>query len=173
MKKVIYPAIIALIISLSAFITATTNWKVKGEYEVRFKHNAMEGTFTGLKTDIQFDKEHPEQAKISASIDATSLSTGFFIKTSHAKDAIDADHFPTISFTSTAVSKTTNGYQATGKLTLKGVTKPVTLHFTFDEKGNEGTFKGDFKVITKDFNITKNGSPDELDIFLTVPVVRS
>ncbi|MGY8712225.1 YceI family protein, partial [Bradyrhizobium sp. 18BD] len=69
-------------------------------------------------------------------------------------------------------SKTNAGYEANGKLTLKGVTKPITIHFTFDDKGNEGIFKGDFKVITKDFGITKNGSPDYLDITLSVPVAK-
>lgn len=171
MKKVIYPALILLFISFSAFIVATT-WKVKDPYEIKFSNGKIHGEFQGLKANIQFDKAHPEDSKISATIDATTLSTGFFIKTSHSKDAIDVDHYPTISFTSTTVSKTNAGYEANGKLTLKGVTKPITIHFTFDDKGNEGIFKGDFKVITKDFGITKNGSPDYLDITLSVPVAK-
>lgn len=159
-------------IGLSAFVAASGNWKVKGSYEVKFENGAIHGTFTGLKTDIDFDKAHPEQAKISASIDATSLSTGFFIKTSHAKEAIEADKYPVISFVSTAVSKSGSGYQAAGKLTLKGITKPLSMHFTFDDKGNEGLFKGNFKIVPKEFDITKNGTPDNLIITLTVPVSK-
>jgi len=171
-KNISYLLICLVAVGLSAF-AAAASWKVKGSYEVKFENGAIHGTFTGLKTDIDFDKAHPEQAKISASIDANSLSTGFFIKTSHAKEAIDAEKYPTISFASTSVSKSGNGYQAVGKLTLKGVTKAVTIHFTFDDKGNEGVFKGDFKIIPKEFNINKNGSPDNLTITLNVPVSKS
>jgi polyisoprenoid-binding protein YceI len=171
-KNISYLFIGLVTVGLSAF-AAAANWKVKGSYEVKFENGAIHGTFTGLKTDIDFDKAHPEQAKISATIDATSLSTGFFIKTSHAKDAIDAEKYPAISFTSTSVTKSGNAFQAAGKLTLKGITKSVTIHFTFDDKGNEGTFKGDFKIIPKDFNITRSGTPDNLTITLTVPVSKS
>jgi polyisoprenoid-binding protein YceI len=171
MKKIMYPALIALIISVTAF-AAAIDWKVKDPYEVKFANGKIHGEFQGLKANIQFDKAHPEEAKISATIDATTLSTGFFIKTSHSKDAIDVDHYPTITFTSTTVSKTGSGYDANGKLTLKGVTKPIIIHFTFDDKGSEGLFKGTFKVITKDFGITKNGAPDFLDISLNVPVTK-
>ena len=171
MKKIIYITTVTLVITLSAFVVASS-WKVKEPYEVKFAHGNISGEFKGLKANIQFDKSHPEESKISAIIDATSLSTGFFIKTNHAKDAIDTEKYPTINFVSTAVSKSSYGYDAAGKLTLKGVTKPITIHFTFEDKGTEGVFKGAFKVITKDFNITKNGSPDELEISLLIPVSK-
>lgn len=160
------------ILSFSAFII--TGWKVKNDgYTVKFSGGSIHGEFKGLKTDIVFDPAYPDQAKISASIDVNSISTGFFIKNSHAKSALDADKYPAISFASTTVSKSGNAYQAVGKLTLKGITKPVTIHFTFDNKGSEGVFKGDFKIIPKDFNITRSGTPDELIISLNVPVVKT
>ncbi|WP_183560781.1 YceI family protein [Mucilaginibacter sp. SP1R1] len=173
MKKIMYPLIMLFIISISAFALAITNWKIKADqYEVKFSGGRIHGVFEILKANIQFDKADPEQSKISANIDVNSIATGFFIKNDHAKDALDADKYPTISFVSTAVTKSGNAYQAAGKLTMKGVTKPINIHFTFDDKGNEGVFKGDFKVIPKDFNITRNGTPDELTIDLTVPVTK-
>jgi hypothetical protein len=48
----------------------------------------------------------------------------------------------------------------------------MTIHFTFEDKGNEGVFKGTFTVVTKEFNITRWGSPDELTISLLVPVTQ-
>lgn len=174
MKKITYPLIMLFVISISAFTLAITNWKVKDkQYEVKFSGGKISGVFEMLTANIQFDKASPEQSKISATIDVNSIATGFFIKNNHAKDALDADKYPTITFVSTAVTKTANAYEATGKLTMKGVTKPVTIHFTFDDKGNEGVFKGSFKVIPKEFSITRNGTPDELTINLTVPVTKS
>jgi len=171
MSKLKYLLMMGAVIALSAFATVT-NWKVKQPYEVKFANGRIHGTFEELKANIEFDKEHPENSKISATVQSQSLATGFFIKTSHAKDAIDADKYPTITFVSSSVSKNGSGYDAAGKLTLKGVTHPVTIHFTFEDKGNEGVFKGGFKIVPKDYNITKNGTPDYLEITLNVPVSK-
>jgi len=59
-----------------------------------------------------------------------------------------------------------------GKLNLKGTTRNVSIFFTFDEKGNEGTFRGKFTVLTKEFNITRSGTPEKVDIDLIVSVTR-
>jgi polyisoprenoid-binding protein YceI len=172
MKKIMYSLLALLVISVSAFAFALTTYKVKSPYDVSFAGGRISGKFETLKANIQFDKAAPEQSKISATIEVESIATGFFIKNNHAKDALDAENHPTITFTSTAVSKSGNAYQAVGNLNMKGVTKPVTIHFTFDDKGAEGIFKGSFKVKPKDFSITRNGSPDELTISLTVPVSK-
>lgn len=172
MKKIMYPALLALLVGLSAFI-ALGNWKIKDDaYEVRFSGGRIHGEFKGLKATIQFDKAHPEQAKFSASIDVSTVATGFFIKNSHVQDALDADKYPTISFSSSSASKDGNGFKTSGNLTMKGVIKPVTINFTFDDKGGEGVFKGTFKVIPKSFNITRDGTPDALTISLDVPVTN-
>lgn len=171
MKKVMIAGLLALFIGLTAFVAAG-GWKVKSPYEIKFENGKIHGVFEQFKAEIHFDKANPESSKFSATVDANSLSTGFFIKTSHAKDAIDAEKYPTITFVSSSVSKSGSDYVAHGNLTLKGVTKPIAIHFTFDDKGNEGVFKGGFKVITKDFGITKNGSPDVLNISLNVPVSK-
>jgi polyisoprenoid-binding protein YceI len=82
MKKIIYPLLCALVITLPAFAFFAGNWKVKDTgYEVTFTGGRINGKFESLKADILFDKAHPEQAKISASIDVNSISTGFFLKT--------------------------------------------------------------------------------------------
>lgn len=171
MKKILYPLLIALLIGFAAFVVST-NWKVKEPYEVKFSGGKIHGEFKGLKASIQFDKNHPEDAKFSASIDPSTIATGFFLKNSHVKDALDADKYPAIRFSSTKVSKNGNEYQAKGDLSMKGVTRPVTIYFAFDDKGNEGIFKGTFKLVPKDFNITHKGTPDELTISLVVPVTN-
>lgn len=171
MKKTLYPLLIALFIGFSAFIVLT-NWKVKEPYEVKFSGGKIHGEFKGLKANIQFDKNHPEDSKISASIEVSTIATGFFLKNMHVKDALDADNYPTIRFSSTKVSKSGSDYDASGNLTMKGVTRAVTIHFTFEDKGSEGVFKGTFKLAPKDFNITHNGTPDELAIFLVVPATN-
>jgi polyisoprenoid-binding protein YceI len=172
MKKIIFSALIVAFTAFSAF-AIFSNWKVKGdEAQVTFEGHRVSGSFSGLKADIIFDKEHPEQAKISATIDVTTAATGFFIKTSHVKSALGADDYPTIKFESTSVSKNGSGYVANGKLTMKGKTNPESIHFTFEDKGNEGLFKGDFKVLPPKYGIDRSGTPPEVTIHLTVPVTK-
>ena len=117
----------------------------KEPYEVKFSGGKIHGQFKGLKANIEFDKTHPEASRISASIDINTIATGFFLKNSHAKDALDADKYPVIRFRSNSVTKNGNGYKTDGNLTLKGVTKPVTIYFTFEDHDRGGTFRGSFK----------------------------
>jgi polyisoprenoid-binding protein YceI len=170
MKKIICMVLLASVIGFSAFIVLA-NWKVKEPYEVKF-YGKIHGEFKGLKANIQFDKDHPEDSKISASIEVSTIATGFFLKNDHVQNALDAEKYPTISFSSSSVSKSGSAYDAVGKLTIKGVTKPATIHFTFEDKGSGGVFKGGFKIIPKEYSITHDGTPDELTISLTVPATR-
>ncbi|HZY37023.1 MAG TPA: YceI family protein [Mucilaginibacter sp.] len=172
MKKLIYPAAFA-VAGLLAFTLATITWKVNSDQaEVKFTSDKVDGSFTGLKASIVFDEQHPEEAKLSATIDATSVATGFFLKSMHARDALGSDTYPTIKFESTAVSKNGNGYVAKGNLTLKGATRPEAIYFTFTAKGNQGVFKGNMTVVPKDFGIDHNGTPPKVMISLTVPVSK-
>ena len=171
MKKMIYPAMVIIVAGLLAFTLAAVNWKVKsGEAEVKFTSEKIDGSFSGLKASIVFDEQHPEAAKISASIDATSVATGFFLKNMHAKDALGIDSYPTIKFESTSVSKSGNGYQAKGNLTMKGKTRPEVINFTFSNKGSGGVFKGRMTVVPREFGLTRNGTPDKVMVTLNVPV---
>jgi len=173
MKKIIFFLLCVLSICLQAFVVLST-WKVKSdEATVKFSSGKINGSFKGLKADIVFDKEHPDQAKISATIETPSIATGFFLKNSHAKDALGVDKYPTIKFVSSSVSKNANAYLAKGNITMKGVTKPSVINFTFDDKGNQGVFKGSLKVIPKDFGIDRSGTPDQVIVSLVVPVTKS
>ena len=161
----------AAIIGLFAFTFMTAIWKVRGtEASVKFSSGKIKGSFSGLKASVVFDPKHPELAKISASIDAASIATGFFLKSDHAKDALGVDKYATIRFVSTSVSKSGSGYVARGNLTMKGVTKPAVINFTFDNKGNTGVFSGTMKVVPREFGIDHNGTPDKVLVSLNVPV---
>jgi len=174
MKKTAYLSLCALLlVCTTAFVLLATTWKVKAdEASVKFTSGKINGSFSGLKASILFDKEHPETSKISASIETPSIATGFFLKNSHAKDALGVDKYPTIKFVSTSVTKEGSAYAAKGMLTMKGATKPAIIHFTFDEKSNGGVFKGEFKVIPKEFGIDRDGTPPEVTVNLVVPVVK-
>ncbi|MBL7911864.1 MAG: YceI family protein [Bacteroidia bacterium] len=164
------------ILFASAFtVIQSVNWKLKEDaYTVSFKGPKVDGVIKGLKTSIVFDEANPEKSKITATMDANTVNTGNGMKNKHAKaeDALNAAQFPEIKFESTSVSGKVGNYTAVGKLTIKGVTKEINLPFTFENKGAEAVFKGKFSIVTKDYNITKKGTPDVLEIDLNVPVTK-
>lgn len=172
--KLITGALILLI--TSAFIFCQSHdWKVKEGYSVKVFRNAQIQFpiyFKGLKAQISFDQAHPEKSKIVASIDATTVETGNPSMTEHAKEAnvLDVEKYPVITFESTSVRKTDSGYETTGNLTMKGITKEITFPFTFEKD----TFIGMFPIMAKDFNINREGAvpSGEIKIELTIPVTK-
>jgi polyisoprenoid-binding protein YceI len=92
-------------------------------YTARF--DSFDGSFN-------YDPGHPENARVQASVDATSMDVGADYSSKFAEEFLGADKFPKITFTSTAIQKGPgNTGTMTGDLTLKGVTKPVTFTVTF------------------------------------------
>ena len=100
------------------------------------------GMFGDVKGAVEFDKEAPEASKFSFTIDAASLSTLNEKRDEHLKSAdfFNVKQFPQITFESTAVApgKSADGktvYDVTGKLTMHGVEKEVTLPVEFLGEG--------------------------------------
>lgn len=86
---------------------------------------------------LELDPAHPEAARLTATIDPQSLELNAPPKGFHdelmGKTWFDAVAHPQITFTSTKIEKTgDNTAKVTGDLSLKGVTKPVTMNVTFN-----------------------------------------
>jgi polyisoprenoid-binding protein YceI len=156
------------------------NWKpdtskAKVAFSVKGPLGTVHGEFAGLKATIQFDVKNPGAGSITASIDANTVTTGIGMRNHHLKSEeqfLNTDKYPEISFHSKKIEKTGNGYTASGDLTIKGVSKPVQIPFTFTPGGNSGVFKGQFVIKREDFNIGKPGGStgDDVTISLELPV---
>ena len=55
-------------------------------------------------------------------------------------------------------------------IVLIKVSKEIKLPFSFERTGTSAVFKGKFSISPKDYNITKFGTPDPIEIELMVPV---
>jgi polyisoprenoid-binding protein YceI len=71
---------------------------------------------------------------VTAEIDVTSLNTGNEQRDGHVKSAdfFDASNHPVAKFASTSVRPNGDAYLVDGNLTIKGVTRPVTLDLEFN-----------------------------------------
>lgn len=73
-------------------------------------------------------------SSVTASIDAQTLTTANPVRDDKIKgpDVLDVEHFPTIDFASTALHLEGGvGHLLDGQLTLRGVTRPITLEITY------------------------------------------
>ncbi len=78
--------------------------------------------------------ETPESSSVEVTISPASITTGDAGRDGHLQSAdfFDVEQFPTIGFRSTAVGHVKGErYQVDGELTVRGVTKPVTLELEY------------------------------------------
>jgi len=78
---------------------------------------------------IYYDEKHPESLSVSLGIKTESIDTDNDFRDSDLKSDnwFDSKQFPLITFSSKGVKKVNNGFELTGDLTIKGVTKEVVL----------------------------------------------
>ena len=91
--------------------------------------STVRGHFSNVKGTILLDDANISRSSVNVTIDVTTVDTGNSARDNHLKtDAFfDVAHFPTATFVSTSVSRNGSRLAVAGNLTLRGVTKPVTL----------------------------------------------
>lgn len=134
----LFPALALLTLPLlaaPAALAAPVSWAVdKDHSEVGFKvkHlviSKVKGEFSDFNGAVTLDDVNPKNNKIEAWIDINSIDTGNEKRDEHLKspDFFLAEKHPTMHFTSTRFKKGKKGWEVFGKLTMRGVTKPVVL----------------------------------------------
>ncbi|MEZ5892433.1 MAG: YceI family protein [Parvularculaceae bacterium] len=107
------------------------------------------GRFDRFDASLDFDSEHPENARVAADIDMTSLNVGNeeFAATLTGGQWFDAAQYPTAHFESRAIAVTgDNRGTMTGDLTMHGVTQPVTLDVVFNGGARDRLRGGSYVV---------------------------
>ena len=147
-----------------------TTWTIDtmhSEVGFKVKHlviSTVSGKFKNFEGTVQSAAADFSDAKIAFSADIHSIDTGVDQRDEHLKspDFFEADSFPKLTFVSTAIEKKEDEYSITGDLTLKGITRPVTLKV---EHGGVGPnmygqtvagFEVAGKINRKEFGLTWN-----------------
>jgi polyisoprenoid-binding protein YceI len=92
----------------------------------------VRGSFNDFSGSGYFDADEPANSKLEITIQAASIDTRNADRDNHLRsnDFFDMEAYPEITFKSTSVEKTGDAtFDVTGDLTIKGVTKPVTIEF--------------------------------------------
>lgn len=161
----------------------TDNWKSDASkaqisFTIKGPLGKVNGKFSGLKTEIKFDENDLPGSSFTASIEAKTVSTGIGLRNRDLRKKkiwLDTNKYPSITFKSKKIEKEGSGYKATGELTLKGISKPTEIPFTFSSEGETGIFKGQFTINREDFKVGKSGGSvgKIVTIMLEVPVKKN
>jgi polyisoprenoid-binding protein YceI len=129
----------------------------------------VRGEFEKFQGEVTYDAAHPEATRIDATIDVASVNTREPKRDSDLRSALffDAENHPAMTFVSKS-AKTTNGEtDVTGDLTIRGVTREVTLSIRdisdvqVDMRGNPRIgATASTKIKRSDFGMTWNKALD-------------
>ncbi|MFA6247741.1 MAG: YceI family protein [Mucilaginibacter sp.] len=150
---------------------ATTKWvldPMHSEVQFKVKHlviSTVSGFFKTFEGELTTENEDFIGAEIDFSLDVNSIDTTQPQRDEHLKSAefFDAATYPKITFKSTSFTADGDDYKLVGNLTIKDVTKPVTLAVEYG--GNAGDFYGNTKagfevtgkINRKEFGLTWDG----------------
>jgi polyisoprenoid-binding protein YceI len=150
---------------------ATIKWvldPMHSEVQFKVKHlviSTVTGSFRKFEGEVVTESEDFQDSEIDFSLDVDSVDTTQEARDQHLKSAefFDAATYPKISFKSTSLTKNVSDYKLVGDLTIKDVTKPVTLDVEFGGSAADfyGQTKAGFeitgKINRKEFGLTWDG----------------
>ena len=125
----------------------------------------VRGKFTSYDVDL-VTKENPLESTVTASIDLSSIDTGTNDRDNHLRSAdfFEVEKYPTMNFRSTGIRTKGEDFVLDGELTLKGVTKPISLDlelggFGPDPYGNtRAGFTATGEISRSDFHVDFNAA---------------
>jgi polyisoprenoid-binding protein YceI len=188
-----------LLIPLCLFILGQTQavaqeWKVDPIhsgilFEVKHIYSTVRGHFSDFTGDVFFDPDNLEKSKFDFSVKIDSINTNNGKRDNHLRsdDFFAGNKYPVMTFKSSRVTHAGgNKYILEGKLTIKDVTKDITLEFTywgqkenpFKKKEMLAGFDALLKIDRLDYHVgagkfySMGVVGKNIDILITLEVVR-
>ena len=148
----------------------------------------VRGHFKDIHGTLEFDPDNPATLSMAVEIAAQKFWTGEPQRDEHLRSAdfLDVANHPTIMFQSTKTERVgASDYEVTGKLTIRGVSRPVTLDLHYlgrwrtpynEAQVTRVGFAGRAKLDRHDFGVSWNSSMENAgvvvgsDVLITVDV---
>jgi polyisoprenoid-binding protein YceI len=147
-----------------------TTWKLDPSHtavEFSAKHLMIttgKGRITDIEGTIVSDEKNPQNSSVEATLKAASIDTRTDQRDQHLRSAdfLHAELFPDIKFRSTRIEGGKENFKLTGDLTIRDVTRPITLDVQFEGRtkdpwgGERVGFSATGKIDRRDFGLTWN-----------------
>ncbi|MGA5131882.1 YceI family protein [Streptomyces olivoreticuli] len=168
------PATTATALAVDPALAALT-----GEYTIDPAHSSIgftvrhamvtnvKGSFTEHEGTLRLDGSDPSRSTASLDVRIESVDTGIKDRDAHLRgaDFFEAERFPLMTFRSTTARQLGGDrYRVTGDLTIKDVTRPLSIDLEFngsatDVYGNERVgFEGGAEILRSDWGLTWNAA---------------
>ena len=136
-------------------------------FQVRHLITKVRGRFSDFDGTITFDETDPAKSSVAFTVQTSSIDTNSADRDTHlrSEDFFAVERFPALTFVSTAVApKSETEFSVEGDLTIRDITKRVTLPVTFlgkatDPWGNEKiAFETEITINRKDYGLLWNAA---------------
>ena len=149
---------------------AKTVWNLDPAHtlvEFSAKHlmiSTVKGRISGVEGAIALDETDPTNSSVEVTLDAKTLDTRIEPRDQHLRsgDFLDVEKFPVITFKSTDIQGDGESFKLTGDLTIRDVTRPITLDVTYEGRtkdpwgGERVGFSATGKLDRRDYGLTWN-----------------
>lgn len=128
-----------LLVVFSAVPAQARQWQLDPDhtrfyFAIQHIYSTVRGEFADFTGDVFFDPARPEQSRFNLVVKTKGVNTNIGKRDTHLRsgDFFDTGKYPEMTFKSTKVAKVgDNRYRVDGLLTIKDVTKPLPLEFTY------------------------------------------
>ena len=175
-RFILVPAILFVSVPLFADTYTLDKAHSGALFSIRHLVGRVTGKFDDIDATINVDEKGAAASSVEFSAKAASINTGVANRDTDLRSEhfFDVDKNPEITFKSTSIkpSATKDVYEVTGNLTIRGVTKQITLPVTFygfikDPRGNEKAgFSTSTTINRKDYGVSWNRSLDAGGVLL-------
>jgi len=144
------------------YITQAAEWStVRSSSSVTFvatqEGSQFQGLFETFSAEVDFDTTDPSSGQIIGIVEPASVNSGDAERdaTLLDRDWFDPNNYPESKFESERIEEMEDGsYRAHAQLTLRGITNPVVMDFTFESSEiNRGNLSGTVKINRLDFGV--------------------
>jgi polyisoprenoid-binding protein YceI len=120
-------------------MAAAPQWKIDPPHSniyfgIQHIYSKVKGHFNAFEGMIQFDPDNLKESRFDFKVKVDSIDTNNGKRDEHLQsvDFFDADKFPEMTFKSKSIShKTGDQYEVKGVLTIKDVSRDITVPFTY------------------------------------------
>lgn len=164
MKK--FPLVFLLLLNTCLSAQNITVIESESEISFNFIDDDVDGTMGGFEFTGDIDLDNLQSSKFSGAVETKSLDTDNWLRSRHlrARKYFNAKDYPKLTFNSTSVSGSKQGFRVSGMLEIKGIEKQVSWNFSNDGQKLVGTTQ----INTKDYDISIYTKKERNEVKVTI-----